>query len=355
MAPHWGRGGKMGQINNTDKINIGVPYKIEDTLRRDAELFEVYKGDSTEINRNHFLNQLILGYYRNYKKERNESVAKVKGILYPYLQDPKRQNELAEKLMEDVVLPEVPKRKGKNPVRLPLKPTLETDQFITEIRESGEQVAQYLCRMFMSYCEKPIYERERIIFRDKVKFLEEACIDKTEICITISTSPGVIHRVIPYELSVGAEEMSNYLLFQEFRSASGRNEAVSCRLCRIRSFSYSETSGTLEPDVVRFLELMKKRGPQYAIKAESESCVRLTPSGQGRYRLIYFARPAVDRIEKLENGDALYYFSAAPDLVFRYFIRFNAGEAEIISPPELRDRIHMHFRESVLPYESDQE
>ncbi len=344
----------MAKVND-EKFYVGVPADTYATLNRDAEQFGIYRDNSSEVNMNRFLSLLLLGYYRKYKQERNEKTIRIRETLSPWIRVQKKAGELAEQMMEEIVLPEVPKRKGKNPERLSYKPTRETDQIITEIKENYPAYTQYLCRMFMSYCEKPIHERERIVFHDTAVFLKEACKGKSEIVFTTTNNPGRLHYVIPYDLVTGAEEMNNYLLCQEYNQYNQRLEPVSYRLCRIRKPDYSETSGILDKEVARYLDLMKKNGPQYVITEDTEICVKLTPGGQKSYRHIYFARPAFDRIEKLENGDALFFFSASRDLVFRFIIRFRAGEAEIISPPDLRDRIHQHFRESLFPYENSQE
>lgn len=334
-----------------EKFKVGVPAKTYDSLNRDAEQFEIYRDNSTEINTNRFLSLLIVGYYGKYKQERSGKVSQIRELVRPWIRSPKKPDEIAEKIMEEIVLPEVPKRKGKNPERFSVTPTRETDHIISEIRNSTSSCADYLCRMFMSYCEKPIHEREKIIFRENAEFLEEACRKKREITFFTGSHPRYFHHVIPYELVTGPDEMNNYLLCQEFIRDRQRNEAVSYRLCRIVRPDYSDKAGVLDENVVRYLEQMKKRGPQYAIREDTKSCVRLTPAGQKSYRKIYFARPTADRIEMQEDGSALYYFSDAPDLVFRFVIRFSAGEAEVISPPDLRERVYRHFRESLSLYE----
>ena len=337
-----------------EKFKVGIPIEMYVCLKRDAEQFEVYRDDGSGINMNGFLSLLIVNYYRKYKQERNEKTVQIREMIGPWVHSQKKSEELAEQIMEKVVLPPEQVRGGMNPNRLSITPTRVSDKYITEIKDKyGKHFAQYLSRMFISYCEEALCDRERIIFRESTDFLVKACKERREIVFTTSNNPKLIHHVIPYDLVVGADEMNNYLLGQEFINITGRNEPVSFRLCRIIDPDYAETSGTLDKNVIQNLEKMKKHSPQYAITEDSNICVRLTPAGQRSYRQIYFARPAVDRVEKLENGDALYYFNAPPDLVFRFVIRFRAGEAEVITPPELRERVYKHFRESALLYEKE--
>ena len=338
-----------------EKFKVGAPVETYICLKRDADQFEIHREDGSGINMNGFLSLLIVNYYRKYKQERNEKTGQIREIIGPWVHSRKKTEELAEQIMEKVVLPAEQVRRGMNPDRLSITPTRETDRIISEIRGKDKHYAQYLSRMFMSYCEEPLYERERIIFRESTDFLVKACKEHKEIVFTTNNNPKLIHHVIPYDLVVGSDEMNNYLLGQEFNSFTERNEPVSYRLCRIIRPDYSDISGTLDSEVVRRLELTKKRNPQYAITEDSDICVKLTPAGQKSYRQIYFAKPEVDRdrIESLEDGCALYHFDAPQDMVFRFVIRFRPGEAEVISPPELRERVYRHFRESVLPYEKE--
>lgn len=340
---------------NNEKFKVGLPAETYLTLKRDAEQFEVLKDNGREISVNGFLSLLIVNYYRMYKQEKGDKATRIREIIGPWINAPRKREELADRIMEEIVLPKVPKRKGKNPERMPITPTRETDRIITEIRENNVSCSEYLCRMFMSYCEKPLHERERIIFRENTEFLEEACRGRREITFTTKNNPRLIHRVIAYDLAVGADEMNNYLLGQEYKEYSGRNEPVSYRLCRISRPDYSDTFGSLDDEVVRYLEMSRKRNPQYVIAEDSDICVKLTPAGQKSYQQIYFARPAVDRerIEPLDDGCALYHFDASQDMVFRFVIRFRPGEAEVTSPPELRERVYRHFKESLAPYEAE--
>lgn len=348
----------MGNIEN-EKFKVGVPAEIYDALNRDAEQFGIYKDDSDQININGFLSRLIVGYYKKYKEERSEKTDRIMEMVGPWLKNSNKLGEITERIMSEIVLSPVPKRKGKNPGRLSITPTRDTDRIITEIKnntknKSSGSYTDYLCRMFMSYCEKPSYERERIIFRENTEFLLDACKKHKEIIFATANRRRKIQHAIAYDLVVGRDELNNYLLCQRFNEKSKKNEPVSYRLCRIIRPDYSDMPGMLDAKVVKHLELMKKRNPQYAIMEESDICVRLSPAGQKSYQQIYFARPEVDRerIEKLEDGYALYHFDVSQDMVFRFVIRFGPGEAEVIYPQELRDKVRKHFTESLVPYKN---
>ncbi|MBR1710996.1 MAG: WYL domain-containing protein [Clostridia bacterium] len=346
----------MRSLNNTEKIKFYVPERTDLVIRRDAEHFEIYKPNGTEVNLNRFLSMLIVGYYNSYKQERNETAEAIKETVAPYLRSNKQKEELTEQLMDHVILPEVSRRKGKQSIPMSLKPTYDTDPIITEINQSlvgtNDYISQYLRRMLMSYCEKPIYEREKIIFKEKVELLESACSSGRELSFSTTTNPQMIHHVIPYELTHGSEERFNYLLGQEYVEAFKQNMAVSYRLCRINRPSYGLSSGTLDEAIKQKLEKTKKCSPQYAINDETETCVRLSEKGQQSFQMIYFGRPTVSRKEKAEDGSMLYYFQSSTDQVYRYFIRFNAGEAEVLYPEQLRDNLRKFYEAAFRVYKS---
>ena len=183
----------MRCLNNTDKIKFYVPEHTAHVIRSDAEQFEVYKSNGEEPNLNRFLSMLLVGYFKHYQRENQETRKAIQDTISPYLKNNNQKNQLTEQLMEQIIHPDVSRKKGRHSVTLSLKPTYETDWIITEINQSlngtNDYISQYLRRMLMRYCEKPIYEREKIAFRENAEFLEEACSTQKEITFTITNNP----------------------------------------------------------------------------------------------------------------------------------------------------------------------
>ncbi len=328
-------------MSDLEKINIYVPDHIGTLLDNDASMFEILKRDRHTINRNRFLSMLILGYYNAYATECQASYDSIVSELIDYGIDSEKSYEIGESLLKKVVLPEVPSRKGKNPTKLSLKPTKDTEGLIIKILNelgSSDFISQYFCRMFMSYCGKPFSDREQVIFRENYELLKDACEHNRPVTFSTIWNPQVIHTVIPYQLAVGQEEMFNYLLCAENNIQTGKQEARSFRLNRISKINYSRASNQIGEDVLAYLERMLRYGPQYMINDDEESCVRLTVSGRRNFSRIYYGRPLVDRIEEKEDG-AYYYFKGSKDQVFFYFRRFGYDDAEIISPEHLRKKM----------------
>ena len=77
----------------------------------------------------------------------------------------------------------------------------------------------------------------------------------------------------------------------------------------------------------------------------------LTPAGTQSFKHIYFGRPKVDRKEITPAGNYRYYFICSTEQLYRYFRRFNPGEAIIEYPTTLRDRIIDFHVKSLEGYE----
>lgn len=327
-------------MSDLEKINIYVPEYIGAALDKDASMFEIFKKDGRTINRNRFLSMLILGYYNTYIAECQNTKDKVVAELTRKGVERRESGIIAEDIVNNVFLPEVPLRKGKNPSKLSLKPTKETEGLILIIMNNlsgNDFISQYFCRMFMSYCQKSFYERERIIFRNNYDLLSDACEKNKPITFSTIWSPKRMHTVIPYRLAVGHDELFNYLLCSEIDRDTGKEEARAYRLNRISKINYSRINNHISDETMGYLNRMLRYGPQFMINDDEESCVKLSESGRRNFSRIYFGRPLEDRIEEKPDGH-YYYFKGSKDQVFLYFRRFGA-DAEIISPDTLREKM----------------
>lgn len=324
-----------------EKINVYVPKNIGAMLENDAVMFEVYKKDGRTINKNKFLGMLITGYYGDYATEAKNAYNKIMSAIETKKLTVKEKEQIADNILKAVVLPAVPLRKGKNPVRLSLKPTKDTEALIEQILQDlggDDYISQYFCRMFMSYCDKPFSKREQIIFKNNYEALQLSCAAKRSIVFKTIWNAKNIHEVIPYKVVTGSEEMFNYLLCAEINPVTGEQAAKTYRLNRIDKINYGKSRNSINASVRHYLDMMVQCGPQYMINDDEESCVRLTDSGRRNFSRIYYGRPVVDHVEEKEDGH-YFYFKGSKDQIFFYFRRFGYDDAEIISPESLRRKI----------------
>lgn len=333
----------MGFVYEDNKIKIYVSVKLSKILQQDAEQFEIYKPNGRDVNMNRFMRLLVMGYYESFNRERIEKDSAIKELIKPYINSSENLDIVAERLVNNIAMPQVPKRLGKRKVIISLKITNDIKPIINDIASSlgaEDYMSQFLCRMILSYSEKPIYERERIIFRDKVLAIQEQCTHGCEISFSTQNRPDLIHKVIPYKLVYGPEEMFNYLLCQELNQYTGSFEARTYRLARISKPNMGPVTKPIDQVVRYHLEKMENIGPQYPINEDVTSVVELTEEGVTNFRKIYLGRPKKFEEQKTETpGKYRYLFNCSTDQLFFYFRRFQPEEAIVIEPASLREKI----------------
>ncbi len=340
-------------MEKMDKINIYVPQYVGAILDNDAVQFEVLKKDGHTVNKNKFLTMLIQGFYDSYMDEARSAYNSIYDILDSSELGRERQSDLANKILKKVFLPEVPTRKGKNPVKLSLKPTKTTIPLIKRIMldlGAEDYISQFFCRMLMSYCEKPFSVREQILFKENYDFILKACEEQALIRFTTIWNSTDIHEVIPYKIVVGQEEMFTYILGGERNKRTGIMEAKSYRLNRISSLGYGSIREPLTEQVERHLEMMIHYAPQFAINDDEVSCVKLTEEGCIYFNRIYYGRPKVEKMVKVEEY-WLFYFKCSKEQLYQYFKRFEKNWAEVIEPESLRSRIRRFHEQALDSYQ----
>ena len=354
---------KMSEIYSENneyypKRNIYLPTKMIEALQQDADRFEAFKKKHGSRNMNNFISCLLLGYYEDYSEERNELAASVRRILENEISDTQILSNMTTCLLNELSPRSRNYEKEKKMPHLPYKPTKDTWGFIRNIELSSNDtvssLSKYLRDMFASYLSLPIYEREKIIFKESVAVLEKA-IEKGQAVILSSLTGGDrIFRVIPYKLQHSSEEMFNYLLCQSYNDYYKTETPFTMRLCRIQKPKIVTGANTVNPEIQHLLDLMSKRTPQYTIYKDEISCVLITKKGLRTYNRIYHSRPDPledPPIENLPDGSRKYYFNHSRDQLKFYFRRFEADEAIVLYPPELAEEIKTFHEDAWKAYE----
>lgn len=335
---------------SNEKINIYIPAETKQQLYNDAMLFEVLKKDRIRVNMNRFLSLVLCGFYDKYVEEQEWAKTTILEILSSSSLSEREAERITDQLAAEVFSLPISKRKGKKAEHISFKPTVATEGIISDIQSRlhiMDYVSQYLCRLLVSYCEKPMSVRERILFSDRIETIQ-AAICKRFISFSLIWDETKRHEVIPYEISCGHEEMYNYLICVEKNLTTGQPEIRSYRLSRITDIHLGVLAPAIDEKYQLFCEQTIKIAPQYAINTDTVICVRLSADGVKLYNRIYFGRPPYERIEKLPDGeDYHYYFRCSPDQVFHYFRRFDNSTAIIISPLPERERM-FHFHKNAL-------
>ncbi len=332
------------EMINTETIKINIPESIHRSLARDMINFEVYKRDGEHVNINGFMNSFIAGYYDKYQAELEKHTKRTHDLLAKYINNPQKINEAASEIVIDEILPELTNRKTINSKVLKFRPNREIDGIIIEIEKKrqslNESMSGFFRMMIFSYLKNQVYEREKIIYYGNTAIIEKACSQRKEITFITRDNPKFLHKVIPFGLRHGPDELFNYLLCQEYNQYTGKMMPMSYRLCRIVNPRFNSVEGRIEKDVRKYLEKMEKYGPQFLINEDVVTCVELTPSGRKSFQRVYQGRPIADRNDDPdENGNVKFYFTCSQDQIFLYLRRFNPGEATVLYPEELKNRL----------------
>ena len=342
-------------MSYTEKINIFVSNHIAETLENDARQFEIYKMNSTAINMNRFLNMLIAGYFDTYTEQYKQLYDQIKQILSQNgMSNNDDLNIPANTIIKAVTSSYIHKKKGLVARKISLKPTSLTESIFSYIDHylNDDSLSQFFCRMFTSYAGNPLNVRERIIFKETYEILKKACIQKQQCSFITNRNSATVHEVLPYALSVGKEELFNYLICQEYNNMADKKEAATYRLNRISKIRITTQPESLLGEVKHHLEMMKVFGPQFSINEDVITCVKMTEKGIHLFNRIYFGRPLIDHIEKTENS-TLYYFRCSQNQLYLYFRRFNDNHAIVLYPETLRQSIIDFHKNALAAYSSE--
>ena len=154
------------------KIKIYVSQKTASILFQDAELFEFYKADRT-VNRNAFLNALIVNGFERYRAARDTLRERVESLLKSSGTEKGRAGELASEILQI----DPADSAEKNDTALSLKPNKDSSgliAYIESVHLRGQTLSAYFRNMFEDYISMPRNEREKIIFKDTYEQLDTA-------------------------------------------------------------------------------------------------------------------------------------------------------------------------------------
>lgn len=323
-----------------EKIKIYVSKRTKEILDKDAELFEFTKKDGS-INRNEFLNTLIINYYSSYEEDNKKMIDSIKKELVGLNID---KDRVSDKLAHIINQKKIKSDLDNFSEVLSLKPTKasqDTIIFIQNTALNNITLSNYFRDMFMSYTSLPQDEREKIIHIDVYNTLLKAIDEGKTISLITEKKPDKIQLVLPYKMSSSKEELFNYLLCEAF------NKPMTFRLSRIKKAIINNEKAILKKEIVENLKLMDEYGPQYIINKQVEICVYLTDTGMEMFETHYNLRP----VPYKKEGN-YYYFKASKTQVTFYFRRFGY-HAHIISPSEVEEEMRRFFEDSAREYRRD--
>lgn len=339
-----------------EKINIYVSVEIKDQIITDAMRFEILKRDNRTVNRNRFLTMLLCGYHDRYMTEYSKVRNSIMNTLSKCNLSESQRIEITEEILkEDPFLSD--SDRSSNTIAISLKPTADTEDIISYIENNElagrDSLSNYLRRMILSFFRKPMWERERIFFRDNFQHIREMCEKKCPIAFSLKKDSKQFHNVNPYKIAVGKDEMFNYLICTEINTKTNRQEVMSYRLSRIRTVNVAQSIPPMDKELEYLCERTVQTAPQYAINSDVEICVELNDKGTELYNRIYLGRPQYIRVQEQQRNH-YYYFNCSEEQAFQYFRKFNKDTAIIRSPSSLVQRMIDFHKDALEVYEGSQ-
>lgn len=212
--------------------------------------------------------------------------------------------------------------------------------------EHYKSLSQYLKSLIEEYARLPYVKREEIYFKTRFQIIGQAIEHKRQLKVTVSN--GKRYFVYPYKICTDPLATANYLVGYS-KPVDQENEKLILASFRISAFKdIKNTKKTAYLTIEQKNELehyIKMRGVQFLAWNEDEIRVRLTDSGHQKYSRQLNLRPSVAKAE--EDGTLI--FNCTQSQAEFYFFKFGE-DAEILSPPELREKFAELYRRAAERY-----
>ena len=322
-----------------EKVKIYLPISLIHLIDNDCEAFDIRKK-SGEVNRNQFLNDLLLHYFYTYRDTRQQQLDALRTVLHESAPMPASVELSAAARCLEVLSHRATEYSGTvHPVSL--KPTKRTEpiiRYITQDDLGGSSISAFLRDMLASYAALPQSEREIIMFAEEYETIQTAIKNNRMIRFATRRTPGVIHDVNLYSVAPSKERLFTYVLCEEQGLIS------SYRLSRVNLPISLSAERKFSAESEEKFRRMLKYGPAFAINTLEDIHVRFTQEGLKKYQAIYTNRPdpvSVDGNEMI--------FECAREQLIRYLERLGA-EAVVISPEDVREEINNYYKAALQAY-----
>lgn len=323
-----------------EKIKISIPSFTKDILLKDCENFNFYKDDN-KINKNLFINTLIVNYYENFSNDEKVLHDDLANVLIDSLEV--YDSNVLDKIIKVLDKRNNSKNKEDTTVSLSFKPTKlsnKTIEYINNILINNESISSYYRRLLNSYVHKPMNERELIIFKDNYDTLTNSINENLRVCIFLNN--GTLYKDFSvYAVAPSKDELFNYIV-----GVDSHNNLFTIRLNKINNVTLTNKKREINKEDIEILKKQIKRGVQYPISRDEqeEIVVRLNDEGKRLFKRIYLYRPTPTKIE----GD-LYYFDCSYSQANQYFRRFGK-HAIVESPSKLGIALKVYYKNANKAY-----
>ncbi len=201
-------------------------------------------------------------------------------------------------------------------------------------------LSHYIKAIVEEYARLPFYQREKIIYKDKFKLIEEAINDKKQVKITVASNKNF--DIIPYKITTDKLYMFNYIVGYYPDNES----VVSYRISRAE-ITPLRKGGVIKGKKKEMIEdKISKYDIPFLTSQESDEtiCVELDKRGISKYNTQLHMRPMYDKKE----GNK-YYFSTSENQILFYFLKFG-NSAKVLEPKSLADEFKAFYKSALKNY-----
>ena len=322
-----------------EKIKITVPKTTHDILIKDCQNFGFIKKDES-LNKNLFLNTLIINYYERFSANEEEFKDKLLKAINQNLTT--NQNELLDEILSIFQKNDNIHSDNKSET-INLKPTKLSEKTILFIENNliqNNSISSFYRSLFTSYAHIPQNYRERITFKETYDTIIDS-IEKERTVSLILNNNDVIKDASIYKIESSIDELFNYVLI------CINNSMHTLRLSKIKYVSLLNSKREIPERSMQTFERQIKYGVQYPFYTPDDEVVivKMTDRGKELFKKIYLYRPIPDKIE----GN-YYYFYCSHNQISHYFKRFGK-EGIVIYPRQLAESMKKYYFMAGIKYD----
>lgn len=318
-------------------------------LKKDLKLFHLKNNESVLIKR------IIVNYYPKYNQEKNKLENKI--IESIDSQDTSCDSEIISwKILKFIGENSINKTtsvlmKGtKDKIHLRINKNDDDLDIIVDSCPASASISEFLANIIYSYLDEPLYERERIVFKDVYESLKLAITKNQQVKLKSKSNTREtpeIKNVEPKEICISREELFNYLLYKRIKD--NKECATSIHLYNIVSVVLQPQICSFDAEINSYFDRMKNNGVQFGITDNTIYKVKLTKHGRELYEnnLKYIEKPFALDNSIPEKG--IYYFDCSRMQFENYFGSF-FEDVEILKPKEYRNEYYNKIKTVLNKY-----
>lgn len=359
----------------TENFNVTVETRINDILETDRNNFNI-------PTKNAMINKVVF-YYLEFELDRMKK--EVDKNLKKYNINIEAKNII--EFMYDLRKNEGNKEKNEIKLNFRLnKDTFEKFQsYLIDFEEEKINISKFFREIFEWYCTKKQYEREKILYKDKIENIEnqlsEKNSEKRTLIVEIKTLGNNPVEMVPLGIVTSKNENYSYLLgYSEIKNNSSEEitekfAIFPTRISNIKKLTLGKKYEIKEDAVIKeeslYLvkksiqrkanEMIKNKIVSYGYSGEIK--LALTKRGKELLEIILHNRPfrldkakieeggaKVEKIETSNEEKYIYTFNSTYFAVKTYFLSFGK-ECTILEPQKLKEEFKEEYIKALKNYE----